>query len=233
MIKEYFGANSSAGSWASFDYCFNYFQTAKAAGRIGQIASPGKLMGSCSHLWNFMGSWGMLARGTPLSQTNLSVLRPVVELLANERYRPVWSLDVESDVATATAGYFALDGAGNLQLTPEAKLMLDLERKMVTALKAEFAKIKLVATPTVTVTTKLLHASTGCVPALDSVVMANTNCRKLNEQTLRKIYDYHAKVASTVANARRKTTVLWAGQTQTGSFLYTQAKVLDEIFTEA
>lgn len=65
-IKRYLdGVSESDGRrpdarYASFDYCFNYFQSFREARNIAALASSANLQLSCLHLGFYLASWGML-----------------------------------------------------------------------------------------------------------------------------------------------------------------------------
>ncbi len=48
--------------YASFDYCFNYFQEFKEQGRIKQLSNSSNIQHSCLQLGYYLASWGMLRR---------------------------------------------------------------------------------------------------------------------------------------------------------------------------
>jgi len=58
-IKKYlYGTAGSDGRtpdarYASFDYCFNYFQSFREAGSVPAIAEPANIQLSCLHLGGF------------------------------------------------------------------------------------------------------------------------------------------------------------------------------------
>ena len=45
---------------ASFDYCFNYFQSFREEDKIGELAEPSHMEVSTLQLAFFLASWGML-----------------------------------------------------------------------------------------------------------------------------------------------------------------------------
>ncbi len=81
--------------YASFDYCFNYFQAARGSGETARLAGKDRLLVSCLQLGFFLASWGMMRRGSGLMQRSVRDLVPVVELIAAEP-SSTWDLDVDS-----------------------------------------------------------------------------------------------------------------------------------------
>ncbi len=48
------------GRYASFDYCFNYFQSFRT--RPGELVSPANLEQSCLQLGFYLASWGIIGK---------------------------------------------------------------------------------------------------------------------------------------------------------------------------
>jgi len=92
--------NGAAGSdgrkpdnrYASFDYCFNYFQVFREAGNIGTIATPENIQLSCLHLGFYLASWGMLRGSAELLQKSARFLVPAIEVIANSDIT-LWEID--------------------------------------------------------------------------------------------------------------------------------------------
>lgn len=72
--------------YASFDFCYLYFQENK-----GQLSQ--NMENSCLHLWSYLASWGML-RNSKLRLCSPAALKPLIEhfdIADNE----LWTLDVD------------------------------------------------------------------------------------------------------------------------------------------
>lgn len=78
--------------YASFDYCFNYFQSFREAGNVGAVAEPENIQLSCLHLGFYLASWGMLRGSAELLQKSARHLIPVVELIAGAD-AALWEID--------------------------------------------------------------------------------------------------------------------------------------------
>jgi hypothetical protein len=57
--------------YASFDYCFNYFQEARDSGNTAQLADDEHRMLSCFQLGFFLASWGMMRGSGDLYQRSV------------------------------------------------------------------------------------------------------------------------------------------------------------------
>ena len=91
------GGTSSDGRkpnerYASFDYCFNYFQSFRESGNISALASPSNVEASCLQLGFYLASWGMLRGSAELLQKSARHLIPVIEVVAGTD-RSLWELD--------------------------------------------------------------------------------------------------------------------------------------------
>ena len=97
-IKKYLdGTNGSDGQkpdarYASFDYCFNYFQSFREAGNVGAIAEPEHVQLSCLHLGFYLASWGMFRGSADLLQKSAKHLVPAIKLIARAD-ATLWEID--------------------------------------------------------------------------------------------------------------------------------------------
>jgi hypothetical protein len=97
-IKKYLdGAAGSDGRtadarYASFDYCFNYFQSFREAGSVPAIAEPANIQLSCLHLGFYLASWGMLRGSAELLQKSARHFIPVIESIAGAD-SALWEID--------------------------------------------------------------------------------------------------------------------------------------------
>ena len=78
--------------YASFDYCFNYFQSFREAGAMKALATPEHAQTSCVHLGFYLARWGMLRGSSFLLRKSLAVYEPVVRAIS-DMDRAVWEID--------------------------------------------------------------------------------------------------------------------------------------------
>ncbi len=83
------------GRYASFDYCFNYFQSFREQKRIGDICSFENIEQSCFQLGFYLASWGMLRGSSFLLWKSIRFYRCLLEMIAHGDQR-LWDLDVDS-----------------------------------------------------------------------------------------------------------------------------------------
>ena len=75
--------------YASFDYCFNYFQGFKDK---KELAYKNNIQNSCLHLGFYLASWGMF-HNSLLLQKSIKFYEPLIKYIASERCN-VWDIDV-------------------------------------------------------------------------------------------------------------------------------------------
>ena len=81
--------------YASFDYCFNHFQSFRQANTIKGIASQDRLQESCLQLGFYLASWGMLRGSSFLLEKSARNLVPLIEWVANCD-KEYWAIDVDN-----------------------------------------------------------------------------------------------------------------------------------------
>lgn len=152
-LNTFLAERSAGARYASFDYCFNYFQKAREEAGVACLSDDKRLELSCLHLGFYLASWGMMRGSGELLQRSLRVFTPVVEMLAQEP-ETSWELDVPCYVENVDA---------------------------VLALGMRIRKAFRVAASDVLVTKTMLGVF-GCVPAFDRFFVngfgASTLCRK-------------------------------------------------------
>lgn len=114
--------------YASFDYCFNFFQSFHEAGNVAALAAPEHLQQSCLHLGFYLASWGMYRGSADLLQRSARHLVPTVEAIAGMN-QLVWDIDAdcytESNIEVLGAARETLGRAlGSMSDTLFTKIML-------------------------------------------------------------------------------------------------------------
>src|SRR6266536_362827 len=67
---------------ASFDYCFNYFQSFREEDKIENLAEPSHMEGSCLQLAFYLASWGMLRGSSFLLEKSVRFYQPLIRGIA-------------------------------------------------------------------------------------------------------------------------------------------------------
>jgi hypothetical protein len=81
--------------YASFDYCFNYFQSFKEGNKIAEIAHSENMLNSCLHLAYYIASWGMLRGSSFLLEKSLKFYVPLIKYISQADME-IWDIDVDS-----------------------------------------------------------------------------------------------------------------------------------------
>jgi hypothetical protein len=82
--------------YASFDYCFNYFQSFHREGKIDKLALPDNIEKSCLHLGFYLASWGMYRGSTLVLERSVKHYeRLIKDVIVNEDNEPCWKIDVD------------------------------------------------------------------------------------------------------------------------------------------
>jgi hypothetical protein len=201
-LDAFLHRRSPDARYASFDYCFNYFQQARERGQATVLADEECLELSCLHLGFYLASWGMMRGSGGLHRRSLWELAPVVRAIAVEPPES-WELDVR--------GY---TGVG-------ARAVLSLADRIRAAFSVLASDV---------LVSKTMLGVFGCVPAFDRYFRIGFGPARLNSTTLGQISAFYAANASTL-DAFQIPTLDFTTRQDT-SRRYTQAKIIDMIFFE-
>lgn len=199
-LDRYLDDRLPEARYASFDYCFNYFQSHHETGTVAELAAGDRMQTSCLQLGFYLASWGMFRGKATLLSRSVKCLEPVIDAIVATPAQ-VWNLDV-SDYAPETIDAAMQAGRTLARVLPGGR--------------------------SDTLVTKVMLGVFGCVPAFDRYVRTGlgvwTYCPKAF-RTIRAFYEEH----DTVIEQRRVDTIDFATSQPTGR-RYTQAKVIDMIF---
>ena len=188
--------------YASFDYCYNYFQEAREAGDTGRLADDDRRQQSCLQLGFYLASWGMLRGSSGLLWRSSAGLAPVVRQIAAEP-ASIWDLDAHSYADNADEVY-------------------DLSGRVREAFKLSGVRASH------TLVTKTMLGVFGCVPALDHFFQTGFQCGGLTKPTLRRIGQFCLDNQAEI-DAARVCTLDFVTEQETKR-RYSQAKVIDMVF---
>lgn len=169
--------------YASFDYCFNYYQSFRDAGEIRSMASPENIQGSCLQLGFYLASWGMLRGSSHLLQRSARFLVPVIELLATTD-PAFWGIDVDC--------YDSLT----------IRQLLQMGSSIGHA----------IGSTSDTLVTKVMLGVFGCVPAFDRNFKLGFGVSGFNAKSLGKVADFYADHAQLIDACRIRTVDFLTGQ---------------------
>lgn len=186
--------------YASFDYCFNYFQSFQDEGRAASLTEPAQLETSCLQLGFYLASWGMFRGKAALLQHSAKSLAPAVQVVATAP-DTVWSAD-----------------ADNYSPPVEAALT-----KVYRELRAS-----LPGGQSQTLVTKTMLGVFGCVPAYDRYFRDAFATTTFGPKSLSGLETYYRANAEEI-DAYRVATIDFATGADSGR-RYTRAKVIDMVF---
>jgi len=199
-LSEYLHDRRATERYASFDYCFNYFQEQSDRGLTAELTSQENLEMSCLQLGFYLASWGMYRGSTTRLKRSLAYLKPPVEVIANAPAE-IWSTDADS-------------------YTPERiELMLDVAAHLRECFPEGASD---------TTVTKVMLGVFGCVPAFDQYFKRGFGVYGFNASALARIGDFYRE-NSAVIDAYRVPTLEFATGLETARG-YSRAKVIDMIF---
>jgi hypothetical protein len=199
-LRTYLEDRRPTDRYASFDYCFNYFQGRREDGRIGNLAKGLELQLACLHLGFYLASWGMYRGSTILLQRSVAHLVPVIEAIAR----------------TPTAAW-AIDADGYTQ--GACRLLLDTASRI----RAAFPE-----GATDTLVTKIMLGVFGSVPAYDTNFRKGFGTAFLGESSLMRVGRFYRENAEVIERYRVPTLDFDSGAETDRR--YPRAKVIDMIF---
>jgi hypothetical protein len=201
-LSNFMRRRSPENRYASFDYCFNYFQDARDKEETAGLGHGDRLELSCLHLGFYLASWGMMRGSGGLHRRSLRELAPVVQTIADESPSS-WDLDVPGYSESGIEAVLALSGRIQKSYSVSASPIL---------------------------VSKTMLGVFGCLPAFDRFFQLGFGRAKLNRETLRKINAFYRANKHVLDAIHIPTLDFLTGQDTFRR--YTQAKIIDMIFFE-
>lgn len=199
-LDTYLNNLGPTARYASFDYCYNHFQSYWEQGQAADLAATKVMEVSCLHLGFYLASWGMLRGSSVLLQRSARHYEPVVETIASAS-RSAWITD--------TDGY-----------TDEAiGALLDTARSIRRAFTDPASDI---------LVTKVMLGVFGSVPAFDTYFKKGFGVSALGPKALREVGTFYNDHAEQI-DLRRVPTLDFSTGEPTNR-LYPRAKIIDMIF---
>lgn len=147
MINQFLQYRLVDRRYASYDYCYLYFQ--KNKGNLG----GSNMENSCMYLWSYLASWGMLRGSSALLQCSPSVLKELIKYFDSISNSIVWTVDV---------GFYIPEN--NVEIISVYKNISNiLKEQIAKSLGKKKDNVKV----SVTLVTKIMLGVFGCVPAFD------------------------------------------------------------------
>jgi len=181
-IKEYVDGVSDSPSiqpferYASFDYCFNYFQSFRERKVINQLFNNEYLEKSCLQLGYYLASWGMLRGSTYLLQKSVRAYEPIIKLIAGSDPE-LWDIDA------------------NTYSEDNIERILDFGKQFT----------KLITNASDTLITKVMLGVFGNVPAFDTLFKKGFKTSAFGKKALKRISSFYQENQVVIETARRPT----------------------------
>ncbi len=185
--------------YASFDYCYNYFQSFRESGRVIDLAASENIQQSCLQLGFYLASWGMLRGGTFLLRKSVKFYEPLIRCIANVN-PAVWSIDADCYTEENIA------------------ILMECEHQLVDALR-EGGRVS------GTLVTKIMLGVFGSVPAFDSLFMRGFGVKWTGAEALRQVGSFYEENKA-VIDSHRIPTIDFISGTKTHR-CYPKAKIID------
>ena len=191
--------------YASFDYCFNYFQGFKDK---KDIANKENIQNSCLHLAFYLASWGMLRGSSFLLQKSIKFYEPLIKYIAqkNENF---WKIDVDN--------YHKDDNLEKL-----IKCYKEIQEKLNDGKSKNRASDTLI--------TKIMLGVFGNVPAFDNYFKVGSNLGTFNNKSLKQINSFYLNYKDVILNESKKVKTFEYHDGIKSKRQYTKAKIIDMIF---
>jgi hypothetical protein len=207
-IKKYLENINHTERYASFDYCFNYFQSFRERNCISGISDPENTQESCLQLGFYLASWGMMRGSTVLIRKSAKYLQPLIELIASLDGK-IWTIDAND--------YSEENILKLLECREEIKKALQEH-----CLPSDSA-------PTDVLVTKIMLGVFGNVPAFDTFFCKGFGIRTLDIRSLQTIGEFYNHHKEEIEQHQQRTHTLDFMTEQPTHRLYTRAKIIDMI----
>ena len=199
-LQAYLGAREPTARYASFDYCFNYFQSHRDQKTLPELLRGDALQLSCLHLGFYLASWGMLRGSSDVLQRSVRAFVPLIAVIANAPAE-IWDADA------------------NMYGDGTCPIVFDTARRIAAALPNGASDI---------LVTKIMLGTFGCVPAFDAYFKKGFGVSTFGRKALRKIGEFYSANAEVIERNRVKTLDFATGAATERR--YSRAKVIDMIF---
>ena len=207
-FKKFINFRNANHRYASFDYCYNYFNSFPGK---SSLASPENIEKSCLHLGFYLASWGMMRASSFLIQKSLRFYIPIINWLASTCPLNAWNIDI------------------NNYNNDTIETLINIYNGLSLFVPYENRKLVLI--------TKIMLGVFGSTPAFDdNFTMTfrehygeNTRYRSFNNSSLTGIKEFYKENVQLLEEMRqnhRTYNFLTGNETD---IIYTRAKIIDMI----
>ena len=189
--------------YASFDYCFNYFQ---GFGDKKELVHKNNIQNSCLHLGFYLASWGMYRGSTFLLQKSVKIFESLIEYIASDEC-DVWDIDVDK------------------YTDKNINKLIECGKKIEEKLDVHETK-----KATDTLITKIMLGVFGNVPAFDGYFRSGSNLGTFNKHSLKEISSFYDKYKKIISDEATRIKTFEFHEDEANDRSYTKAKIIDMIF---
>jgi len=189
------------GRYASFDYCYNYFQAFREKALQRELASPTYMQESCLQIGFYLASWGMFRGRSFLLQKSYKYYEPLIHEIAHAPVE-MWHVDVDN------------------YTTENIDLLLECDKIVNRGIGQG-------KTITNTLSTKVMLGVFGNIPAFDRYFRIGLGVHSLNRKALRMISTFYNANKAAI-DTYKITTIDYHSGEKTRRH-YPKAKIIDMI----
>ncbi len=222
LIVTYQKKISNIHRYASFDYCYNYFQFFRKNNAISQIGTKENLELSVLQLSYYLASWGMFRGSTALLRHSSHALIPVVKFIAgtSEKY---WDIDIDNyDSGVNDLGYLYREIGRSIDI----RLIKEGKGKVQEA--------------TTVLVTKILLGVFGNTPAMDEFFMKGIGKSNFANSNYLESFDKVIVIWNDISGFYKKHKQIFDNKTipslqfdgKSSTIIYPKAKLIDMLFFE-
>lgn len=186
--------------YASFDYCYNYFQSFREKNLIDKLNDNKNIHNSCLQIGFYLASWGMLRGSSFLLEKSVGFYKKLIEEIAIFDKR-IWEIDVDN-------------------YDKNIDLLLEFKEKIKNSLGSENR-------PTDTLITKIMLGVFANIPAYDNYFRTAFKTHSFGKKSLKIISEFYDKNQKIIDSYDIKTFDFITGKETQRK--YTKAKIIDMI----
>ena len=199
-VEQFKKDKNAFSRYASFDYCFNYFQSFRE-NNTAELADDDHIQDSCFQLGFYLASWGMFRGSSFLLEKSIKYFEDAIRLIARYNSK-IWSVDVDKYTST------------------NMRLLIDFKKGLKDSLAGD-------RKPSDTLVTKIMLGVFGNTPALDRNFRAAFGVGTFNENMLRTISDFYFQNQTEIDQTVIPTLDFMKGEETARK--YTKAKIIDMV----
>lgn len=164
-LRHYLSDVRPTARYASFDYCYNYFQGFYERDRLDELTTPERIQESSLQIGFYLASWGMFRGRSFLLRRSVKYFEPLVHAIASAP-RDAWAIDVDAYTDDTIT------------------VLLECDRRIAAAVGQGRAV-------TSTLTTKIMLGVFGNIPAFDRYFRSGLGVNTLNHKSLRAVARFY------------------------------------------